>query len=118
MELIGLTNLCKPALFYFMLSIAIIVVIALQNLGTGYQYCVGTQSCASTKSLTTTIFVIKILFVLIWTWILNIICASGYETVSWVLVLIPIVLMFIFMALFVMNTLDPWVYMPNISIFN
>lgn len=106
MELVGLRNLCKPAMLYFLLSFTIIIVVALQNIGSGYNYCVGTQSCPTQPSLITALFVIKILYVLLWTWLLNILCSNGYETVSWVLVLIPIVLMFIFMALFVSNVFD------------
>jgi hypothetical protein len=35
---------------------------------------------------------IKWVFVLLWTWVLNFICKSGYPMVSWVLVLLPYIL--------------------------
>lgn len=41
---------------------------------------------------------IKLLFILVWTWFLNFLCLKGYSIVSWVLVLLPfifIVVMFI-----------------------
>ena len=42
-------------------------------------------------------FVLK---VLVWSFILNLICNSGYTNVSWFLVLLPFILMFIFIIFF------------------
>jgi hypothetical protein len=100
----GLYGLCDPAFYYLLLSLTIVIVTALQNYGQGFNYCVGTQKCPNSN--VTGIFVIKILYILIWTWILNLLCKNGYETLSWVFVLIPIILMFIFMALFISNQID------------
>lgn len=104
MNIIGLNGLCDPAFYYLLISFTIIIVIALQNYGQGYNYCVGTHSC--TSSNVTLLFLIKILYVLVWTWILNVICKNGYEQVSWILVIIPIVLMFVFMAAYMSNHYD------------
>ena len=43
---------------------------------------------------------IKVIFVLIWAWFLNFLCESGYSTVSWFLVLLPILftILIIFIA--------------------
>ena len=100
----GLYNLCEPAFFYLMISLVIIIVVALQNFGSGYNYCVGTYSCKS--SSVTGVFLVNILYILVWTWILNLLCKNGYEPLSWILVLIPLVLMFIFMASYVANQYD------------
>ena len=100
----GLYELCAPAFYYVLISFTIIIVIATQNYGQGFNYCVGTQICPSSN--VTGLFVVKVLYVLVWTWILNILCKNGYETLSWVLVLIPIVLMFIFIALYISNHYD------------
>lgn len=100
----GLYGLCDPAFYYFLISFTVIIVVALQNYSQGYNYCVGTQSCPSQN--VTGIFAVKILYILVWTWILNLMCKNGYETLSWVLVFIPIILMFIFMALYVLNQYD------------
>ncbi len=100
----GLYNLCDPAFYYFLISFTIIIVIGLQNYGQGFNYCVGTQNCPSQNVFS--IFIIKVLYILVWTWILNLMCKNGYETFSWVFVLIPIILMFLFMALYVSNQYD------------
>jgi hypothetical protein len=46
---------------------------------------------------TTYIFVLKIMWFLFWTWILNVLCAKGYKTVAWVLVAIPLLVFFTLM---------------------
>ena len=74
---------------------------AMQNYGNSVTYCLGDYSCQ--VSSTFIIFMIKILVVLIWTWILNLICKAGVPTLSWFLVLLPFLIMFIALAaLFVM----------------
>ena len=100
----GLNGLCDPAFYYLLISFTIVIIIALQNYGQGYNYCVGTHSCPTSN--VTLLFVIKILYVLFWTWILNLFCKNGYEMVSWVLVIIPIVLMFVFIAVYMSNHYD------------
>jgi hypothetical protein len=102
MAVVGLRNLCTPALLYFILSAVAIVMLAFQNMGNSQVYCVGAYSCPTSSIVA--IFILKVVYVLFWTWLLNIICKSGYETVAWVLLLLPFVLMFIFIAMmFVMH---------------
>ena len=43
-----------------------------------------------------------IIVAILWTWLLNFICKSGYTTVSWILVFLPIIL-FILVFLFLIN---------------
>ena len=100
----GLFDLCDPAFYYFLISFTIVIVVAIQNYGQGFNYCVGTQTCPSSNIQG--IFAVKILYILVWTWILNILCRNGYEVFSWILILIPIILMFIFIALYFTNQYD------------
>lgn len=104
MATIGLRNLCTPALFYFIMSTVAIGMMALQNMGNTQVYCVGAYSCPT--SSITSIFLLKAVYVLFWTWLLNIICKSGYETVAWVLVFLPFLVMFIFIALMFVSHFD------------
>jgi hypothetical protein len=69
---------------------------SIQNYGNTNMYCLGDYTC--NVSSTFFVFVIKILYVLFWTWILNLICKSGYESVSWFLFLLPYIVMFILIA--------------------
>ena len=40
------------------------------------------------------------LFLVIWTWVLNWMCSKGFKAISWILVLLPFIMVF-FMFLFV-----------------
>jgi len=101
MAFVGLTNLCPPAFIYLVLSGIAMIVMALQNIGSGDVYCVGTYHC--TVNSVTLVFIIKIIYILFWTWLLNIICKSGAEGISWFLVLFPFILFFIFIIVFIFD---------------
>ncbi len=93
---LNIRNWCTPAYFYFIISIIAILIMSIQNYGNTNVYCLGDYSCGVTSTFL--IFVIKVLYVLFWTWILNLICKNGYESVSWFLFLLPYVVMFIMIA--------------------
>ena len=95
-------TLCKPALVYLIISSVAIVVILFQNIGTRNMYCLGSLSCDVPS--VTIIFAIKILYIVFWTWILNLICKSGATKVAWFLVLLPFILFFI-LLLFMITSL-------------
>jgi len=87
--------LCAPALTYIVISLVALVVTWMQNVQNTNVYCVGSVSCPVQS--TTYIFVLKILWFLFWTWILNVLCTKGYKTVAWVLVAIPLLVFFTLM---------------------
>ena len=93
---LNIRNWCTPAYFYFIISTIAILIMSIQNYGNTNVYCLGDYSCGVTSTFL--IFVIKVLYVLFWTWILNLICKNGYESVSWFLFLLPYVIMFITIA--------------------
>jgi len=66
-------DLCTPALVYLVLSAISFVAMA---------------RGMSTSSLFT-----NALFVILWTFLLNVLCQRGYAALSWVLVLLPILLL-------------------------
>jgi hypothetical protein len=92
-------KLCPPALVYLVISFIAIFIMFFQNIGSRKIYCLGTSTC--NVSDVYIIFIIKILYVLFWTWVLNLICKSGYEPMSWFLVLFPFLLFFIMIAMMV-----------------
>jgi len=101
MAIAGLKDLCTPASVYLVLSVIALVVMFLQNIGSENVYCLGVYNCdVSSVSL---IFIIKILYILFWTWVLNLICRSGFPVVSWFLVLFPFILFFILIAAFLFS---------------
>ena len=97
----SLKELCTPAAFYFVISLIGLVLSAWENMGRKNTYVLGgmTRSVASTPL----VFLMKIIYVLFWTWVLNLICKDGYTGVSWFLVLIPFILLFSVVLLFMVS---------------
>lgn len=94
-------NLCKPSYVYLLLSIFTIVILYIQNLDNTTIYCVGSHECDVPN--TTFIFLINIVYVLFWTWILNLICKEGFTGLSWFLVMGPYLLFFILVSLLMID---------------
>ena len=92
------TNLCYPAYIYLVLSSIFIAVSSVQNYGNIDTYCLGEMSCK--VSSTFLIFLLKVIYVLFWTWILNLVCSAGFTWVSWVLVLMPFILLLFMLITF------------------
>ena len=104
MQIAGLRKLCTPAYIYLVISVFSIIIIMLQNAGNSNTYCMGQYSCQVSNIII--VFIIKLVYVLFWTWILNLICKAGLPGVSWALLLFPFVLMFIFIIVFMMYSSD------------
>ena len=90
-------ELCTPAMIYFVISIIALAMVLLQNLGNQNSYNVGSFSCRVPS--TALVFIIKLIYILFWTWILNLICKDGHTSISWLLVLLPWILLFVMMGL-------------------
>jgi hypothetical protein len=104
MAISGLKNLCTPAYVYLVISMISIFIILLQNSGNSNTYCMGNYSCQVSSLFL--VFVVKLIYVLFWTWILNLICNAGAPGLSWFLVLFPYVLMFVLIGLLFVGTTD------------
>ena len=97
MSIVGLRNLCTPAVIYLAISMMLLVFMYIQNRNNVDVYCLGAYECDVTN--VTAIFLVKFVYILFWTWILNLICSSGFTSISWLLVLMPVILFFLFVAL-------------------
>jgi hypothetical protein len=93
-------NLCTPAYVYLVISLISMFVLMFQNMGSNNVFCAGYYSCNVTN--TALVFVIQFIYILFWTWILNKLCDNGASIVSWVLVILPIVIMFAMIILFLL----------------
>ncbi len=87
-------SLCTPAQVYFFISIISILGILGQNAMASKTFRVGLYSVQSPVS-NLWFFAVKVIGVLIWTFILNYLCNSGWKGIAWFLVLLPIVFMFV-----------------------
>lgn len=98
MAIIGLRKLCDPAFVYLFISMIALITIALQqNMYNPNMYYLGIYS--TEVSSVYLIFVIKLIYVLFWTWILNIICRYVSTPIAWFLVLLPFIILFILITL-------------------
>jgi hypothetical protein len=95
--MVGLKDICPPAQFYFIISIVSLVIMGYQNLGNSTLYCIGDYNCDVPN--TGMVFVIKLLYVVFWTWLLNVICRGGASWFAWLIVLLPILLLFIMVSM-------------------
>ena len=97
----SLKELCSPAALYFIVSIFALVMILFQNLGNSNSYHIGNFSCRVPSTIL--IFTIKLIYILFWTWILNLICKDGHTGISWLLVLLPFILFFVLIGMIMIN---------------
>ena len=96
-----LKELCTPAMLYFVISMIGLVIVLMQNLGNTNSYHVGSFSCRVPN--TAVVFIVKLIYVLFWTYILNLICKDGHTSLSWLLILLPWLLLFVMMGILMIN---------------
>ena len=92
-----LKELCTPAFLYFTISALGLIVIIFQNLGNNNIFNLGYLSARVPN--TTLIFIVKFIYILFWTWILNLMCKDGHSEIAWFMILVPFILVFIIAAL-------------------
>ena len=95
-------SLCTPASVYLFINVIIFVSIAVQNFGNTTKYCVGQYRCQVPNTFS--MFLFKALYILFWTFVLNAICKAGYKEVSWFMLLLPIILLFIIIGMVILNS--------------
>jgi hypothetical protein len=93
---VKLSQLCTPSYIYFIISVLAIVVSAVQNMGNKNKYSLGMFSCKVPSCIA--VFMLKILYILFWTWVLNLMCKDGHSNIAWFLVLLPFIMLFVIMG--------------------
>lgn len=94
-------NLCSPAFIYLFISVIAFIILAIQNFGNTTKFCLGEFECYLPNTFL--VFVFNAIYILFWTFILNSLCKAGYREISWFLVLLPIVLLFIILGLIIVT---------------
>ena len=80
-------TLCNPAIFYFILSIIIILI-------------------GISGKVQVSVYIIKLIWIVVLFYVLNFLCSKGYTTLSWILVLSPFIFI-IFMILIILEISMP-----------
>lgn len=92
-----LRSLCLPSSIYFVISLISLVIMGYQNLDNTNKYCLGSYTCEVSSTLL--VFMVKLLWVVFWTWVLNLICKAGHTNISWFLLLLPYFSLFLILIL-------------------
>jgi hypothetical protein len=96
-----LKELCTPAALYFVISMLGLVIVMFQNLGNTNSYNVGDFSCRVPNTFL--VFIVQFIYIVFWTYVLNLICKDGHDGLSWLLVLLPFILLFVLMGMLMLN---------------
>ena len=97
-----LRNLCTPSTIYFVLSLVFLIIMGLYNLKDTSRLCLGDYSCYVGNN--TMIFLLNAVYILFWTFILDLLCKSGYSSLSWFILVLPFLLTFMFLAYIMINS--------------
>jgi ABC-type xylose transport system permease subunit len=93
-----LKELCTPAFIYFILSVIGILIAAVSNLRSkSNMYTLGNFSTPVPH--TGLVFIVKLIYILFFTWVLNLMCKDGHREIAWFLVLLPFVLFLFFIVM-------------------
>jgi hypothetical protein len=71
----NISDLCTPAFIYFVISFIYLVITSFKNF-----------------NIITTI--VTLFFILLWSWLLNVLCRNGYSIISWLIIVLPFLLLF------------------------
>jgi len=94
-------KLCMPSYIYLVISTMSMAVLVFQNYTNTNTFCVGDFQCDVPNTMT--VLLAEGIYILFWTFILDILCKAGYERMSWFLVLLPFLLFFIMIGLLMLN---------------
>jgi hypothetical protein len=95
-------SLCTPAQLYLGMSVLAVFTQCYQNVGNPNMFACGLMK-ASTPINNIFYIAFEVLYVLGWTYLLNILCKKGYNQLSWLLVLLPFIAMFILIGLVIVT---------------
>ncbi len=92
-------KMCTPAQIYLAISLFSILILIIHNLGNNFKYsCIKT---IHTKQPCVYYFLIKLLYIIFWTWLLQYLCSKGYVNISWGILLYPYIMMIVLALSFV-----------------
>ena len=105
-------KLCTPAQIYLIVSVILIVLSYFGMNAISQQITLNQAKNSFLQSLnftyqkdTKTSYVVQALFIVLWTWVLSYLCNKGFSNLSWFLVLLPWLLMFLGFFVYIIETI-------------
>ena len=104
-------NICTPAQIYLIVSF-ILMVLSYFGLNAISQQITLNQANNSFLHIlnftyqkdTRTSYIVQAVFIVLWTWVLTYLCKKGFSPLSWFLILLPWVLMFLAFFVYIIET--------------
>lgn len=94
-------NLCTPATIYFIISMLALLFIGISNINSADKLCIGNYTCNVGNN--TMIILLNAIYILFWTFILDLMCKNGWTDLSWFIFLLPFILIFLFYTIIFFN---------------
>ena len=105
-------KLCPPAQIYLVVSVIMLVLSYFGLSSISQQLEMHQSGSPLLQSLnftyqkdSRTSYVVQGVLIILWTWLLSYFCRNGYTSLSWFLVLLPWLLMFMAFFVYVINTI-------------
>jgi len=98
-------SLCTPAQLYLVISGLSFLVILMQNCKDSGSYKIGTME-VKPNCHNAVFFVFKALYILAFTFLLNWFCTKNLTTLSWILVLLPFIGMFLILGAIMLSLMS------------
>ena len=104
-------KMCTPAQIYLIVSVVMMILSYFGMTAISQQLNMNQSIHPALNSLnftyqkdSKTSYVVQGLFIVLWTWLLSYLCSKGYSELSWFLVLLPWILMFLAFFVYVIET--------------
>ncbi len=88
-------SLCTPAQLYVGLSVLSLIALVVQNCLDPYNFCIGSFRTRSTIESKIVYLVLKVAYILFWSWVINKACKKGWNKLAWLILLFPFVAGFV-----------------------
>lgn len=104
-------KICTPAQIYLIISVILLILSYFGMTAISQQLTLNQSGHPALHSLnftyqkdTRTSYVVQAVLIVLWTWLLSYLCNKGYSQLSWFLVLLPWVLMFLAFFVYIIET--------------
>ena len=104
-------KLCTPAQIYLIVSFILMILSYFGMNAISQQITLNQANNSFLQSLnftyqkdTKTSYVVQAIFIVLWTWILSYLCNKGFSNLSWFLILLPWLLMFLGFFVYIIET--------------
>jgi len=98
-------SLCSPAQLYLVMSALSFIIILMQNCNDSQTYKIGTME-VKPECHNVVFFVFKALYILGFTYLLNWFCSKKLKTLSWIIVLLPFLGMFLVLGMIMLSMMS------------